>query len=690
MKCDNCGSLINNQTGICPVCSKSFQNVIITQSLNNYQNTQMQTQVPVQQQVIPPSQVQVQNTVLPVQNQMVTGQVPVRQQAIPPSQVQAQNTMLLVQNQMVKGQVPVQQQVIPQVQPQVQNTMLPVQNQMVTGQVPVQQQVIPQVQPQVIRQAQPQAQNTVLPVQNQMVTGQVPVQSQVVEQPVKKKKLNKVKLSIFLVFIVAFVSCGLYYVFVIDKPRQVFITSIETLKTELKSSFKIKRKPYQISYDIKTDLNENDEVYGKLFKNMNELTVNINLLNNTEENYLFFELITTYQYRNHMNVIGVLDRNLLYLNSPATFKEYYAFDTHNNMFAGINRISDAEALLIMDRLLSSFEEVLKSDYFTKEEKKITLEGKELKLNSNNFIINESNIKEIVPKVMKVLKNDVEFINACAKYKNIDGIDFKGELNKIEESILLGEYKIPEMTLSIYLNDNDEIKGMAIKKGNKAYNAFFEENKIKIYENYDKKIVEITKEEEKYTINFNGGNIYIEYKIIENPMFSKPSVEGKNILYETLTDKEKKELEQLFYQDKVMEKFMLDFERFFKSIEISIYDILEPSKMKFKKEIEEIIDIARNKHIYSKTLSGNNIYTNEVLIPGNKLDIDKINSTYYVKINEEGMVKRVVYIDGLYCYDSSKLTNITNISKNDISVKHFMIRTKKDSYEGCLSNYSPFN
>ena len=660
MKCDNCGSLINNQTGICPVCSKSFQNVIITQSLNNYQNTQMQTQVPVQQQVIPPSQVQVQNTVLPVQNQMV------------------------------KGQVPVQQQVIPQVQPQVQNTMLPVQNQMVTGQVPVQQQVIPQVQPQVIRQAQPQAQNTVLPVQNQMVTGQVPVQSQVVEQPVKKKKLNKVKLSIFLVFIVAFVSCGLYYVFVIDKPRQVFITSIETLKTELKSSFKIKRKPYQISYDIKTDLNENDEVYGKLFKNMNELTVNINLLNNTEENYLFFELITTYQYRNHMNVIGVLDRNLLYLNSPATFKEYYAFDTHNNMFAGINRISDAEALLIMDRLLSSFEEVLKSDYFTKEEKKITLEGKELKLNSNNFIINESNIKEIVPKVMKVLKNDVEFINACAKYKNIDGIDFKGELNKIEESILLGEYKIPEMTLSIYLNDNDEIKGMAIKKGNKAYNAFFEENKIKIYENYDKKIVEITKEEEKYTINFNGGNIYIEYKIIENPMFSKPSVEGKNILYETLTDKEKKELEQLFYQDKVMKKFMLDFERFFKSIEISIYDILEPSKMKFKKEIEEIIDIARNKHIYSKTLSGNNIYTNEVLIPGNKLDIDKINSTYYVKINEEGMVKRVVYIDGLYCYDSSKLTNITNISKNDISVKHFMIRTKKDSYEGCLSNYSPFN
>ena len=136
--------------------------------------------------------------------------------------------------------------------------------------------------------------------------------------------------------------------------------------------------------------------------------------------------------------------------------------------------------------------------------------------------------------------------------------------------------------------------------------------------------------------------------------------------------------------------MLDFERFFKSIEMSIDDLLEPSKMEFKREIEEIIDIARNEHIYSKTLSGNNIYTNEVIIPGNKLDINKINSTYYVKINDEGMVKRVVYIDGLYCYDSSKLTNTTNVEKKDINHKHFMMRTTKDSYEGCMSNYSPFN
>jgi hypothetical protein len=62
----------------------------------------------------------------------------------------------------------------------------------------------------------------------------------------------------------------------------------------------------------------------------------------------------------------------------------------------------------------------------------------------------------------------------------------------------------------------------------------------------------------------------------------------------------------------------------------------------------------------------------------------------VKINDEGMVKRVVYIDGLYCYDSSKLTNTANIEKKDINQKHFMMRTKKDSYEGCMSNYSPFN
>ena len=175
-------------------------------------------------------------------------------------------------------------------------------------------------------------------------------------------------------------------------------------------------------------------MYGKLFKNINELTMNVDVFNNTEENYLFFELVTTYQYKNHMNLIGVLDRNLLNINSPATFKEYYTFDVHNNIFAGINRISDEEALLIIEHLLSSFEEVLKSDYFTKEEKNITLDGKQLNLISNNFIINESNIKEIVPKVMKVLKNDVEFINAFAKYKNIDGVDFKGELNKIEESI----------------------------------------------------------------------------------------------------------------------------------------------------------------------------------------------------------------------------------------------------------------
>lgn len=509
------------------------------------------------------------------------------------------------------------------------------------------------------------------------------------KKTINYKLIAVITVSLIIVLIITISTLITYYVLILDKPRQQFVSNLEVLKTKIHNNFYIDRNLYKKTYSIKTELNENDKVYGSVYKHINELTLDLDIFSNISENYLFFELVTTYQYQNHVNLIGLLDSNLLHINSPTDYKEYYTFDTYNNIFEEVKRVTDEEILNIIDEFLNSFNTVLKSEYFKTKESIVTIDNKQINLITNSFVVNETNMKEITEKVILKLCENENFLNAYSKYKNINAVDFIGELNTILESFQIGEYKIPEFEFSLYMDTKENLIGAGVKLNEEVYSAFIEENKIEIYKNFDEKIISIEKDEEKYTINFSGGKIYINYKKTEGPMFTKPNVETNSILYNSLTDEEKETLEELFYDGTVMYAFMYDFERFNQSIEMSINNFLNPSKEKFKNEIYEIMNLAREKHFLSNTLSGNSVYTNEIKIPGNRLNINKINSIYYVKLNSDGLIKRIVYMDNKYCFDSDKMGDLDYIDRNTINERYITIRTKKDSYESCMSNIKPF-
>lgn len=249
-----------------------------------------------------------------------------------------------------------------------------------------------------------------------------------------------------IVLLVVFSFLG--YMYLMSKPKNVFLTSFNSSYKGLLSSFSLLK-------DTKIrDLSQNNVVTSntELKFNVNapeELDLSIDFLNDLNINYVFgqdiknkqlnFKIKALYDSQDIVDIELYSIENLLYVYMEQLFDKYIKIEDIN-LTATDNESSTEAFLYLIEKTKSLFIASLNDEYFSQEKEIIVLNEEEINTTETVFILNDKRIKEVLTYIITGLKKDQKSLEAILTVQKNYGFKMsKTELiNKLDDE--LAKYK----------------------------------------------------------------------------------------------------------------------------------------------------------------------------------------------------------------------------------------------------------
>ena len=246
-------------------------------------------------------------------------------------------------------------------------------------------------------------------------------------------------------------------------PKDVFTTAIKTVyKTYNENLDKMNVDKSGSTISIKTDLKSTDEDVNKILEIVNAIGINMNYGVDITNKTMHFELDSTYNDKDLLAFAMDIKNENAYVELKDIYDKTIVapVEGFNDLFENYN-VEDYKTVL--ENIYSALEKSLKEEYFTSEETTITSDGKDVKVTSNNLVLNEKNLKEIVLSLTTSLNND-EFITSLANITKTD----KEEIKEALEELQTEDFTIDEtLTISIYTKGmQHEFMGIEMKDESK--------------------------------------------------------------------------------------------------------------------------------------------------------------------------------------------------------------------------------
>lgn len=310
-------------------------------------------------------------------------------------------------------------------------------------------------------------------------------------QPTKNTKNKKIFIGLFVVIVlivVALFTC----IAMLATPKKVFETAIEKVfnNTDKISADDIKTISGNLSLDANITANDSNEIYDLI----NNIDLKLNYGFDYENKKMNVDLDTTYKNDELLNVDMTTKNDTAYIYLENVFDKYIAtpIDGFSEIFESQDMIDDAN--IIVDEVEKAIKESFKDEYFSSEDEKITLNGKEVKVTKNILTLNSKNSEKLIKDIAKKLNNDT-FVKGVANLTSEDASKIKEGLESVQDETFEME---EEITISIYT------KGMM--KEVVGFEAKEAENFITILED--------TKNNYKFTIKVEDEKIDGNVKITE--------------------------------------------------------------------------------------------------------------------------------------------------------------------------------
>ena len=317
-------------------------------------------------------------------------------------------------------------------------------------------------------------------------------------------------IGILFVFILLLIIGGLsYYYFVIDSPKNIFLTVLNNLKTD----YQLKEK---INYEINVDTNieTTNQKYIDIVNIINNVAIKGQGGVDLTVNEIYSKLDTYYKGETLVSLTGYskLDKSI-YLKSDELFDKIIKIETSKSKEESINKEYNIKKDNL-EILTNSSIDILMPLLNTAEYKKeyINLDNKLVKKVS---ITIDKQFNELF--YQKLLSNN-EFLNSLSKLAGISRDKLEKDIQELKNNLT---NDIASITLYVSILDNKFIR-LDIEDTNEKFILIKEDNKYD-YKIYNEEIVKYQGTFELNKVN-NDYDIAILHKDVEKDLNIKINLE----------------------------------------------------------------------------------------------------------------------------------------------------------------------
>lgn len=366
------------------------------------------------------------------------------------------------------------------------------------------------------------------------------------ENNANMKKNKKKGLIIGGIVVILLLLAGtLTYFLMPVKPKKVFTTAIQEVYEASKSNF---NGIFGGKYTISTDIHSDNKEIEKILEIVNKLNISMDMGVDTKSKKMHINLDSNYNNKELLKAsIDVLNNNAyVFLNDIYNKNLLVPMEGMDEMFSLMENVKDYE--IILKYFKDAFNKSLKDEYFTKENKNITLNGKSVKVTENKLILDEKNQKELAYALSDELNNE-EFIESFSHISDMDKEEVKEMLKEMKENV---ELEDGTLYVSIYTKGiNNEFVGIEFKD-NKDTISILKNTKtnysyeIKVEDkDYKGDIEAIIKDNDvnlKMSFDIEGISGSITMDFVENKKVSLPEIDTTNVIpVENLSESEAMEI-----------------------------------------------------------------------------------------------------------------------------------------------------
>lgn len=363
----------------------------------------------------------------------------------------------------------------------------------------------------------------------------------------KPKKGGKIGLIIGGVLVVLLIAVVCWYFLVYTKPVNMFKSTLGVFKSQLNKTLETETEPTRASMTFKTKLSSSDPALQETYDKLNNLYLEVDLYTDMKSQIMQMGLLVEYKDKTLLDLDALVEKAMAYFKFEGAYDKYISMELEENLFEddGSN-----DAAIVVDGFLTALDESLKSEYFTKVNKTITLNNEQVEVKANTLVINSSNIGTLVKDIVEKLQTNAEFVSAFSRIEGQEDEDTIAQLNDFitatSDTSSWSEEQKASMSFQVTLYTTGLINtpvGMGFSADGQEFNMYFNESSIVVYlteDGKESKVLDVTVSGTNYIVNaFVGEDVYtfeIGFKVDEKPTFTKPDVTN-SVKYTELTEED---------------------------------------------------------------------------------------------------------------------------------------------------------
>lgn len=327
-----------------------------------------------------------------------------------------------------------------------------------------------------------------------------------------KKKSFPIGIIFVLLILILIGGCAYYY-FVIDSPKNIFLTGLNKVSNNIELDDTTYEKT-NIDFSLDLNLITNKKDYIELTNIINEMSITGNFGIDFTKKEETINIKALYEEKDLFGVTGYITKDTMYMKLDNIFDKVLKDELTEEDIKDLNETfnnyeeEDKSTKIVIESLIEHFTKTLKEANYTKE----YVELDDTYVKKITLLIDKEFIKNFCNKLL----NDQEFIENYSKLEGITESELKEKIN-IEINNLENETCEISLYLSIFENEfiklelifNEE--RITITKENKELAYKYYESSIIKYQGY----VSIEKNDNNYQISFSLEDIEEEMTIEVN-------------------------------------------------------------------------------------------------------------------------------------------------------------------------------